>query len=213
MALAKRAVINANNANRGRKGEERRDSLGPQTMTSTRSRDSVKRNISRGGTVQLKKEITTEIAKRLIDRGETVAVAESSSGGLISAALLAVPGASGYYRGGSVVYTLPSRREFLTIPRDRIEGLAPLSEEMVAVFAEAARIKLDADWGVAEIGAAGPSGSRYGHDAGTSVIGIDGPTNLTVTVATGSDDRAANMESFTEAALKLLLDAIRTSDE
>jgi PncC family amidohydrolase len=154
-------------------------------------------------------DTTREIAALLIERGETVSVAESSSGGIISAQLLAVPGASRYYRGGSVVYTLPSRREFLDIPRDRVEGLKPLSEEIVAIFAESARLKLDATWGIAELGAAGPTGSRYGHNAGTTVVGIDGPVKMQRLVQTGDDDREQNMMAFSEAALALFLEALK----
>ncbi|MEX2326418.1 MAG: CinA family protein [Pseudomonadales bacterium] len=153
------------------------------------------------------------IAKHLMDQNQTVSVAESSSGGIISASLLAIPGASAYYRGGSVIYTLPSRRAFLDISKDRVDGLKPLSEEMAAVFAQAARIKLDATWGIAELGAAGPTNGRYGHDAGTSVIGIDGPVSITTEIQTGTSDREANMWSFTEAALSLFQKALEASCE
>ena len=156
-------------------------------------------------------DTTSQIAQLLFDKKHTVSVAESSSGGVISAQLLSVPGASRYYRGGSVVYTLPSRRAFLDIPAERVEGLKPLTEEMVQVFADAAKQKLDATWGVAELGAAGPTGSRYGHAAGTSVIGISGPVNLTSMVQTGKDDREQNMWTFAAAALELLLKALRAA--
>lgn len=159
--------------------------------------------------MDLRTAVTEEIAELLLSRKETVSVAESSSGGLISAALLSVPGASGFYRGGSVVYTLPSRRAFLDLPRDKVEGLKPLSEEMVAVFADAARQKLDATWGIAELGAAGPTGSRYGHNAGTSAIGISGPTHNATIIETGRSDREANMWAFTDAALALFLQALK----
>lgn len=161
--------------------------------------------------MNLHTDTTRDLAALLLARGETVSVAESSSGGLISAQLLSVPGASGYYRGGSVVYTLPSRRAYLTIPAERVEGLAPLSEEMVQVFADAARSKLDATWGIAELGAAGPTGSRYGHPAGTSVIGISGPVNMTTMVQTGQEDRESNMWAFAAAALALLLKALQAA--
>src|SRR5512137_67767 len=97
------------------------------------------------------------IAAMLKDRGETVAVAESSTGGLIAASLLSVPGASAYFLGGSVVYTLVSRRELLRITAADVEGLEPLSEPMVCRFARRARLQLGATWGVAELGAAGPT--------------------------------------------------------
>ena len=159
--------------------------------------------------MHLRSVVAEEIAELLLSREQTVSIAESSSGGLISAALLSIPGASGFYRGGSVVYTLPSRRAFLDLPRGKIEGLKPLSAEMVAVFAEAARLKLDATWGIAELGAAGPTGSRYGHNAGTSAIGISGPTCLATVVETCRSDREANMWAFTDAALALFLQALK----
>ena len=152
-------------------------------------------------------DTASEIAKLLTDRGETVSVAESSTGGLIAANLLSVPGASAYFQGGSVVYTLASRRAYLDLP-DRVRELKPLAEEMVAEFALAAREKLNTTWGVAELGAAGPAGTPYGHGPGVSVIAISGPTSITRLVQTHDDDRAANMLAFTEAALQLFRQAI-----
>lgn len=148
-------------------------------------------------------EISSRIAQLLTERAETVSVAESSTGGLISANLLAVPGASSYFLGGSVVYTLASRRAFLDLDREKVKSLKPLTTEMVEAFAHAARLKLDATWGIAELGAAGPAGSPYGHGAGTSVIGISGPRTRSILVETNSDDRQANMQAFTQRALAL----------
>jgi PncC family amidohydrolase len=144
------------------------------------------------------------VAENLVQLGQHVAVAESSTGGLISASLLAVPGASAYYAGGSVIYTLAARRRFLALDRTRLQSLEPLTEAMVMVFADAAREALDAQWGVAELGAAGPAGTPYGHAPGTSVIGVSGPVNLSVRIETGTSDRQENMWHFTQAALKLL---------
>lgn len=143
------------------------------------------------------------IASKLIASGQTVSVAESSTGGLISANLLSVSGASSYFRGGSVIYTRESRHAFLDLDLTKIKELKPLTEPMVAAFANAARLKLDATWGIAELGAAGPKGTPYGHAPGTSVIGISGPVNATVTVGTSIADREDNMLQFTEATLRL----------
>ncbi|MFT7220706.1 MAG: nicotinamide-nucleotide amidase [Candidatus Azotimanducaceae bacterium] len=148
-------------------------------------------------------ECSANIAQLLKAAEGTVSVAESSTGGLISANLLSVPGASSYYRGGSVVYTLEARRAFLTLDKDKLKGLKPLTEETVQVFAHAARASLNTTWGIAELGATGPAGTPYGHRPGVSVIGISGPVNATLTVNTGSDNRTENMLAFTEAALKL----------
>lgn len=151
------------------------------------------------------------LAEVLKARGETVAVAESSTAGLISASLLAVPGASAYYAGGSVIYTLASRRELLGIHKADVEGLEPLTEAMVMRFAARAREQLDATWGVAELGVAGPTGARYGHPAGISVIGISGPKDSSTTIETGSTNREENMWVFTRTALQLLAAAIETT--
>ena len=148
------------------------------------------------------------LAETLTARGETVAVAESSTAGLISASLLAVPGASAYFAGGSVIYTLASRRELLGIRKADVAGLEPLTEAMVMRFAERARHQLDATWGIAELGVAGPTGARYGHPAGLSVVGVSGPVNMSTTIETGSADREENMWAFTHAALQLLAAAI-----
>ena len=143
------------------------------------------------------------IAAKLVASGHSVSVAESSTGGLIAANLLSVAGASSYFRGGSVIYTRESRHAFLDLDVIKLKGLKPLTEPMVAEFAHAARLKLDATWGIAELGAAGPKGTPYGHAPGTSVIGISGPLNASVMVETFSENREENMVQFTEAALAL----------
>lgn len=152
------------------------------------------------------------VAARLIATGATVAVAESSTGGLISAALLAVPGASAFYRGGSVIYTLAARRELLGIRRADVMGLEPLTEAMTARFARRAREQLDATWGIAELGVAGPTPARYGHAPGLSVLAVDGPRPGTCILETRSSDRESNMWRFAGAALQLLAKALAEHD-
>ncbi|MGK0336792.1 MAG: PncC family amidohydrolase [Candidatus Azotimanducaceae bacterium] len=156
-------------------------------------------------------EVASEIAAMLIERGETVSVAESSTGGLIAANLLSVAGASAYFQGGSVVYTLASRRAFLDLNRERLRDLKPLTEEMVAEFAIAARQKLGTIWGIAELGAAGPAGTPYGHGPGTSVIAISGPYPMSTTIQTNDDDRQNNMLAFTQAGLDLFKQALQSA--
>ncbi len=150
------------------------------------------------------------IGELLKQKKHTISIAESTTGGLIAASLLAVPGASAYFQGAAVIYTQASRLAFLDLP-ESVRELQPLSEPMAAAFAKSAREKLNTTWGISELGIAGPTGSRYGHDAGTSVIAISGPVDKTVTVNTGSADRAANMEAFADAALSLLLEAVESA--
>jgi PncC family amidohydrolase len=143
------------------------------------------------------------IAERLKARGETVAVAESSAAGLISAALLAVPGASAYFLGGAVVYTKAARGALLGITDADMEGLRSSSEPYALLLARTVRVKLGADWGFAETGAAGPSGNRYGDAAGHSCIAVSGPVERVITLETGMAGREANMRAFAQALFHL----------
>ncbi|NKB58169.1 MAG: nicotinamide-nucleotide amidohydrolase family protein [Alphaproteobacteria bacterium] len=151
----------------------------------------------------------TLVGELLRRRGETISVAESSSGGLVSAALLAVPGASAYFLGGAVVYTRPAKTELLSIPDTVLDEFRSASEPHALVLARTARERLGADWGLAETGAAGPTGNRYGDAAGHVCIAIAGPaTEIVRTIETGDSDRAANMQKFTAAALALAQEII-----
>jgi PncC family amidohydrolase len=144
------------------------------------------------------------LGERLKARKETVAVNESSSGGLVSAALLSVPGASAYFLGGAVVYT-PKARVLLTdIPREALAGMRSSSEPYALLLARNARERYGATWGLSETGAAGPTGNPYGDAAGHTCVAVSGPVEMVFTVETGSDDRAANMEAFAAAALRML---------
>ena len=156
--------------------------------------------------------MATAVGEALKARGETVMVAESSCGGLISAALLAVPGASAYYRGGLVLYTNESRRKFLSQDgKDPFEGVTPGSEDYAAALARAARATLNPTWAIGETGTAGPTGSRYGHGPGHACIAVDGPRARAVTIETRQSDRVTNMQVFARAALDLLAAAVRES--
>src|SRR3546814_906520 len=134
-------------------------------------------------------------------RGETLAVSESSAGGLVSAALLAVPGASAYFMGGGVIYTHPARRALLGVRLRDHPGVRSSSEPFAAIAAEAMRTRLETTWGLAETGAAGPTGNRYGDAAGHTCVAVAGPVARRFTLETGSADREANMWAFAEAAL------------
>ncbi len=148
------------------------------------------------------------VAQRLGVRRETIAVAESSTGGLIAAALLAVPGASAYFLGGAVVYTKSARAALLAIGDAKMAGLRPATEAYALLLARRMRERLGAVWGVGETGAAGPSGNRYGDPAGHSCIAVAGPVERAITLHTGSPDRLANMEAFASRALELLVEVV-----
>ncbi|HTN10708.1 MAG TPA: CinA family protein [Acetobacteraceae bacterium] len=135
----------------------------------------------------------------------SIAVVESSAGGLLSAALLAVPGASAYFLGGAVVYTRQAREALLGIADAEMQGLRSSSEPYALLLARTVRRRFAATWGLAETGAAGPTGNRYGDAAGHSCLALAGPTDeIALTLETGSGDREANMRAFAAAALALL---------
>src|SRR6476619_5798547 len=149
--------------------------------------------------------IAEKIAVRLIERRQTIAVAESSTGGLISAALLAVPGASAYFLGGAVVYTRDARRILMDIPDEAMKGIRSASEPYAELLASQIRRRFSTDWGLSETGATGPTGNRYGDAAGHSCMAVAGPEQSVTTLETGSADRFANMHVFAATALNMLL--------
>jgi nicotinamide-nucleotide amidase len=144
------------------------------------------------------------IAERLKARGDTIAVAESSTAGLISAALIAIPGASAYFIGGAVIYTRKAGRALLDIPDSALTGMRSASEPYALLLARTARKRFATSWAVAETGAAGPTGNRYGDAPGHSCLAVSGLVERSLALETGKADRMANMHSFANAALDLL---------
>ena len=148
------------------------------------------------------------IARRLIARRETIAIAESSTSGLVAAALLAVPGASAYFLGGAVVYTKTSRAALLGIGDADMQGFRPASETYALLLARRMRERHGAAWGLGETGATGPTGNRYGDPAGHSCMAVASSVERAITLRTGNADRLANMDAFAKRALELLVEAI-----
>src|SRR6202142_4519947 len=128
--------------------------------------------------------IAEQVAAKLVARKETIAVAESSTGGLISAGLLAVPGASAYFLGGAVVYTRDARRLLADIPDEAMKGLRSASEPYAKLLASQIRTRFGTDWGLSETGATGPTGNRYGDAAGHSCMAVAGLEPSATTLGT-----------------------------
>ena len=143
----------------------------------------------------------------LRERGETVAVAEGSAGGLISAALLSVPGASAYFVGGTVIYTAAASRAWMAGDVEVPPGMRGATEIFAGYLATSVRLKVGATWGLGEAGAAGPA-NPYGDPAGHSWLAVDGPRTATRNVLTGLDDRSGNMLAFTAATLTLFSEVL-----
>lgn len=146
----------------------------------------------------------------LVARGQTLAVVDGATGGLISAGLLAMPGASRFYSGGGTIYTLKGRRLMLGHEPGSLRGLTSATQDYALAQAELIRARYEADWGIAETGAAGPGVHPRGVPSGTSAIGVVGPDGMraSMTVQTGSEDRLPNMMAFAAAALTLFAETI-----
>jgi nicotinamide-nucleotide amidase len=157
-------------------------------------------------------QLAERVGETLRRREETVAIAESSAGGLVSAALLAVPGASAYFRGGAAVYTGDAKERFLGVDRSVLVQPRSATEGHALVLARGVRDVLGATWGIGETGAAGPAGNRYGDPAGHTCVAVSGPGDRAATLKTGRAERGANMVEFAIAALRLLDEAISATE-
>ena len=155
------------------------------------------------------RELAEKIAAVLIEKEQTIAVAETTTGGLVSAALLSVSGASRYYAGGGVLYTLNSRIALAGVPAKEYENYRGTNPELILSLASSMRDKLGSTWCISESGLAGPGGGRFGGPPGRTVIGIDGPVQRTETFHTGLQGREENMSAFTTLTLQFILNAIQ----
>ena len=155
--------------------------------------------------------MAASVGALLKEKEQSVAVSESSCAGLISASLVAVPGASAYYVGGAVVYTRTSQRGLLQVPEEAMEGIRASSEPYALLNARTVREALGTTWAISETGASGPTGNRYGDSAGHACIAVSGPVERSLTIETRNSDREMNMWSFTKAALQLLEECVRES--
>ena len=149
------------------------------------------------------------VAALLKETGQSLAVSESSCGGLLSACLVSIPGASDYYRGGAVVYTRSAQQGLLQVPDSAMTDIRASSEPYALLNARTVRQSLDTTWALSETGASGPTGNRYGDSAGHACIAVSGPVERAITVETGDDNREANMWAFAKVAFDLLEQCVK----
>ena len=150
-------------------------------------------------------------ATLLKESNQTIGIAESSSGGLISAHLLAIPGASRYFIGGSVIYTRVAQKGLLKVTDGQMDGLRASTEEYASLNAKTIKETLETTWGLSETGATGPSGNRYGDSAGHSCVGVSGPVSRAMTIETGVGEREQNMLSFSKEAMGFFINSLEES--
>ena len=155
--------------------------------------------------------LAASVGALLKEKQHTIAVSESSCGGLMSAALLAVPGASAYYQGGTIIYTQASREGILEISEAEMAGMRASTEPYAMLTARKLRARLGTTWALSETGASGPTGNRYGDDAGHACFAVVGPVERSMTLETGESDREANMWAFARRALAFLEECIKAA--
>ncbi len=153
--------------------------------------------------------LAANVSELLKQRGDTIAVSESSCAGLLSAALVAIPGASAYYVGGAIIYTRVAQAGLLRVPDEAMEGQRASTEYYAALNARTIREIHGTTWALSETGASGPTGNRYGDDAGHACIAVSGPVERAITIETGDSDREGNMWAFAKAAFALLEDCLK----
>jgi nicotinamide-nucleotide amidase len=143
------------------------------------------------------------VVDALVERGETLGVAESLTGGLLCAAIVDIAGASAVFRGGLIVYATELKSELADVPADLLAARGPVDPDVAVALAEGARKRCGAEWGVATTGVAGPD-PQGGRPVGTVYVAVVGPGAADVRRLTLDGDRAAVRQGAVTAALDLL---------
>ena len=148
------------------------------------------------------------IVSRLTERGETVAFAESTAGGLITAAVITVPGASAVIPGSLIAYGNRPKIDLLGVPRELLKEHGAVSAECARAMAERVRALMGTTWGVAETGIAGPGGGSPGKPAGGVYLAIAGPDGTRSEEFQFEGERGEVMQGIVAAGLDLLARAL-----
>lgn len=147
------------------------------------------------------------LVRRLAERGETLAVAESLTGGLLAATVVDVPGASAVFRGGLVVYATDLKASLAEVPAALLAERGPVDPDVAAALASGARRRCGAVWGLGTTGVAGPD-PQGDAAVGTVHVAVAGPGVALVRSSTVPGDRGAVRHGAVAAALELLREAL-----
>ena len=156
-------------------------------------------------------KVAEKVHAELRERSESVATAESLTGGRLAAALTAVPGASATYLGGVVAYATSVKHDVLGVPADLVARHGVISAECALAMARGAISVTGATWGIGTTGVAGPD-RQEGHPPGTVHVGLVGPDVSTALALELVGSRGEIQERTCELALAALLRCLSTSD-
>ena len=154
--------------------------------------------------------IVADLVDRLAARAQTVATAESLTGGLLAATIVDVPGASAVFRGGLVVYATDLKATLGGVPADLLAARGPVDPDVAAALAAGARERCGATWGLATTGVAGPT-PQDGIAVGTVFVAVAGPSTAGLALRLAGD-RPAIRAATVRAAVGLLSTALDSEE-
>ena len=141
-------------------------------------------------------------------KGKTLATAESCTGGMIGAALTAVPGASKVYKGGIISYWSDVKQELLGVDPEDLKNLGPVSAQVAGFMADGARRALHTDYGISVTGLAGPDGDEFGKPVGTVFVGLSTRSKTVARQFRFYGDREDVRNQAARAALEFILEEV-----
>lgn len=159
------------------------------------------------GTAQIA-ALAARLKERAAAAGATIGTAESCTGGLIAAAITAVPGSSAYFYGSVVSYDNSVKQQVLGVPQQVLDTVGAVSGECAAAMADGARRLLGTDWAVSVTGIAGPDGGSAEKPVGTVWFGLSGAHGACTTLKHFDGDRSAVREQTVIHALTMLNEAL-----
>jgi len=153
--------------------------------------------------------LSEAVGQRLKERGETVSVAESCTGGLLGGAITDIPGSSTWFPGGVISYANQVKVDQVGVRQETLEAVGAVSEDVARQMAEGIRQRMGTTWGIGITGVAGPGGGSEDKPVGTVWIGLSGPKGTRAVRFQFGEERRSNRERSVGAALGMLWGDLR----
>ncbi len=159
------------------------------------------------------KILSREISQLLWEREQTLATAESCTGGRIAEAVISVPGASKYFKGGVISYTNEVKERMLGVSHDLLEEKTAVCEDVAVAMVKGACAAMNTDFAIAATGVAGPTGGTKEIPVGTIWVACGTPDRCRTLKVEEDHGRDINLAIATKTALQLFLDFLRSEDD